>query len=530
MNRIEHIVEPNEDGERLDRIFSCIQPDISRARVQRSIRAGNALVDGNVVTMPDFRPRKGQALCLDLQESTNRLKPETGEICIVYQDKDLLVCNKAAGLTVHPCPSCTEKTLVQRLLNHFPQMLHLDGERPGIVHRLDKDTSGLMVVALSEAARLALSNAFASREVEKEYLALVEGLAPEKGECCAPVGRHTSRKTQMAVVPETRGGKKAQTRWKRLWHTPDGSASLLSVRILTGRTHQIRVHMAHLGHPLLGDATYAPSSVRAKAPRQMLHAWRLRFVHPLTGEQLDFTIPPPDDFPKTILGISYKMQRIVITGNPGSGKSALREFMAKRQIPVFSADEDVAALYASGGEASAWLAEMRGGAALAPDGSVDKNALMKIMKSDGMLRSELECVVHGLVRRDLELFFENQEASGAVMAVAEVPLYFECGWDKSLTPPPVSIGVACPRETRWQRLAEHRKWNNKKMAVLESWQWPEERKLGACNLCVDNSGSRTEFEEQAQNLLKLLASRRSEAADALLKHLEKLWKNPPPLI
>lgn len=530
MKRMEHAVAPEEDGKRLDRILSRAQSEISRAKVQQCIRQGKALVDGVPVNSPDFRPRAGQTLCLELKDSVSGLAPEAGELCIVHQDANLLVCDKAAGLTVHPCPSCPGKTLVQRLLGRFPQLAQLDGERPGIVHRLDKDTSGLMAVALSEQARLALSQAFARREVHKEYLALVDGLAPEQGECCEALGRHPSRKTQMAIVPESRGGKPALTRWKRLWHAADGSASLLSVRIFTGRTHQIRVHMAHLGHPLLGDAVYAPFSVRRRAPRQMLHARRLRFAHPMSGEMLDFTAPPPDDFPETILGLARRMQRLVITGNPGGGKSALREFMADRQIPVFSADEDVAALYACSGEASSWLAAMRGDAVLAPDGSVDKKALMQLLTGDALFRAELERVVHGLVRRDLELFFEGAESNGATLAAAEVPLYFECGWDKILTPKPLSIGVACPCETRWRRMAKNRHWDEAKMATLESWQLPEKRKLNACDLCVDNGGPPDALKAQAQDLLETLAQRRLEAEGALRKQLEKLWKSEPPAV
>ncbi|WP_308620998.1 dephospho-CoA kinase [uncultured Desulfovibrio sp.] len=533
MKRLEHAVVPDEDGERLDRILRQALPELSRGAVQRAIRQGCALVDGTAVSAPDFRPRAGQTVCLDLPETESRLVPEAGELCIVHQDRDLIVCRKPAGLTVHPCPSCPEHTLVQRLLGRFPQLARLEGERPGIVHRLDKDTSGLMVVALSEAARLALSDAFARREVHKEYLALVDGLAPEQGECREPLGRHPRLKTRMAVVPAAKGGKTAHTRWRRLWHAPDGGASLLAVRILTGRTHQIRVHFAHMGHPLLGDGVYAPSAVRARAPRQMLHAWRLMFPHPRSGELLEFSAPPPEDFPETILRICRRMERIVITGNPGSGKSALREAMAALHLPTFSADADVAALYAREGEAAAWLRALKGGELLTRDGAVDRQALMEALRNDASFRAELERVVHGLVRRDLENFWETEERSGAPAAVAEVPLYFECGWETAFVPRPVTIGVACPRETRWQRMAAHRHWDEARMAALDAWQWPEARKLGACDLCVDNTGPREALAARAREALNTLAERRRAKEAALRSRLETLWnanavRIPPP--
>ena len=526
MNRLEHAVTPGEDGQRLDRILARALPGLSRGAVQRALRDGNARVDGTPVTQADYRPRAGQVLALDLPETENRLAPEAGELDIVHEDRDFIVCRKAAGLTVHPCPSCPEHTLVQRLLGRFPQLARLEGERPGIVHRLDKDTSGLMVVALSEPARLTLSEAFARREVRKEYLALVDGMAPLEGESREPLGRHPTLKTRMAVVSESKGGKPAHTRWRRLWHAPDKSASLLAVRIFTGRTHQIRVHLAHAGHPLLGDAVYAPAGVRARAPRQMLHAWHLGFRHPASGEPLSFTAPPPDDFLEALLGTCRRMERVVITGNPGSGKSALREAMAALGHPAFSADADVAALYARGGEATAWLGAIKGPGLLTPGGEVDKAALMRALEEEPGLRAELERVVHALVRRDLARFWETAEAAGAPLAVAEVPLFFECGWEAAFTPRPVTIGVACPREVRWRRMAAHRHWDEAKMATLESWQWPEARKLAACDMVVKNTGTREALAQEAQEALAALTARRREAEADLRRYLENLWRAP----
>ena len=251
----------------------------------------HGMVDGLPVSRPDAKTRPGQRVLLELPPTENALSPEEGHLELLWQDESLVVCNKPAGLTVHPCPSCPEHTLVQRLLGRFPQLGRLEGLRPGIVHRLDKDTSGLLLVALTEPARLALSAAFARREVRKEYLVLVSGLPPEQGECREPLGRHPTAKIKMAVLPETRGGKPAHTTWKRLWNTPDQRVSLLAVRIHTGRTHQIRVHLAHLGHPLVGDFLYG----REEPPRCLLHACGLRCLSPETGQELRLFSPPPED-------------------------------------------------------------------------------------------------------------------------------------------------------------------------------------------------------------------------------------------
>ena len=296
MNRIELLITADTAGRRLDRVLRDAAPGLSRAALQKAVLAGRCLVDDLPVSRPDAKTRPGQRVLLELLPTENALSPEEGHLELLWQDESMVVCNKPAGLTVHPCPSCPEHTLVQRLLGRFPQLGRLEGLRPGIVHRLDKDTSGLLLVALTEPARLALSAAFARREVHKEYLALVSGLPPEQGECREPLGRHPTAKIKMAVLPETRGGKPAHTTWKRLWNTPDQRVSLLAVRIHTGRTHQIRVHMASIGHPLLGDAVYGPAKCPYKLTGQTLHAGVLGIVHPRTGEYMEFTAPLPEYF------------------------------------------------------------------------------------------------------------------------------------------------------------------------------------------------------------------------------------------
>ena len=205
-------------------------------------------IDGLPVSTASLKLKAGQEVRLDLPDTANELRAEDEAVDILWQDEHLLLCNKPAGLTVHPCPSCPENTLVQRLLHHFPRLREQEGLRPGVVHRLDKDTSGLLLVALDEPTRLRMSEAFARREVHKEYLALVQGVPPQTGTCREPLGRHPTAKVKMAVVPENRGGKAAHSDWRVLWSSPRKDFSLVAVRIHTGRTHQIRVHMAHVGY------------------------------------------------------------------------------------------------------------------------------------------------------------------------------------------------------------------------------------------------------------------------------------------
>ena len=251
-------------GQRLDKALCGLLPDLSRAAVQRAITAGTCRIDGLPVSTASLKLKAGQEVRLDLPDTANELRAEDEAVDILWQDEHLLLCNKPAGLTVHPCPSCPENTLVQRLLHHFPRLREQEGLRPGVVHRLDKDTSGLLLVALDEPTRLRMSEAFARREVHKEYLALVQGVPPQTGTCREPLGRHPTAKVKMAVVPENRGGKAAHSDWRVLWSSPRKDFSLVAVRIHTGRTHQIRVHMASLGHPILGDTVYGHNTVHVE--------------------------------------------------------------------------------------------------------------------------------------------------------------------------------------------------------------------------------------------------------------------------
>jgi len=304
------VAPPEAAGARADRFLADALEGLSRSRVKALIEAGHASRDDRPLTDPAEAVRAGARYSLAIPTPTPAIPaPEAIPLTILFEDRDLIVLDKPAGLVVHPAPGNRAGTLVNAVLAHAGEELSgIGGEaRPGIVHRLDKDTSGVMVVAKTERAHTALSAAFASRDLERDYLALVWGLpAGTAGEVEAPIGRHPADRKRMAVV--ARGGKPALTRWhlERAW---GAAASLLRCRLGTGRTHQIRVHLAHVGHPVVGDPVYlrrTPAAARLLAeparaallafPRQALHAESLGFRHPVTGQALAFRAAAPADF------------------------------------------------------------------------------------------------------------------------------------------------------------------------------------------------------------------------------------------
>ena len=283
---------------RLDAWLAAAHPALSRSRWKQLIEAGHVLLNGVAVRKSNTALSSGAELRCDLPEPEPvGLVAVDIPLAILYEDADLIVLNKSAGLVVHPAPGHAADTLVNALLHHCSDLQGIGGElRPGIVHRLDKDTSGVLVVAKNEAAVAALVAQFSSHSVRKEYLALVWGaLKKPSGTVELPVGRHPVHRQKMAV---TEKGRAAVTHYETLAAGP--LASLLRVRIETGRTHQIRVHLAHLGHPVVGDSTYGrarqglPDTL--SIPRQMLHAHVLEIAHPRDGRPLVFTAPPPPDF------------------------------------------------------------------------------------------------------------------------------------------------------------------------------------------------------------------------------------------
>ncbi len=300
------IVEQTLMSARLDKFLSEKLPAHSRGEFQRLIEAGVILINGRPAKIT-HHPRAGESIEIHWPETQPaEALPEEIPLHVLFEDADLLVLNKPPGLVVHPAAGHATGTLVNALLHHCAGQLSGIGgvARPGIVHRLDKDTSGCLVVAKNDAAHLALSAQFAARKVEKVYHAIVCGkLAKNEGAINASIARHAVQRKKMSVV--TRGGREALTTYRLL--EPLAGAMLVEARIHTGRTHQIRVHFQHLGHPLVGDVTYGPrpnqrlaEAVHCKASRQMLHARRLVFVHPRTTKPIAVEALWPEDFKETL--------------------------------------------------------------------------------------------------------------------------------------------------------------------------------------------------------------------------------------
>jgi 23S rRNA pseudouridine1911/1915/1917 synthase len=300
----------DDSGRRLDQLLAAALPDLSRSRLKALILEGRVSCAGAVISEPSRRVKPGERFDVAVPPATPAV-PAAQEIPleILHEDAQLVVIVKPAGLTVHPAPGNPDKTLVNALIAHCGASLSGIGgvARPGIVHRLDKDTSGVMVVAKTDAAHQSLTAQFQGRTIERAYLALVWGVPrPASGRIEGAIGRSTRDRKKMAVV--SRGGKAAATRYRTL-RTFGRAASLIECRLETGRTHQIRVHMTHLGHPLVGDPAYGRARHRA-APelpaaarnmldgfrRQALHAAVLGFEHPESGRRLRFEAPISADF------------------------------------------------------------------------------------------------------------------------------------------------------------------------------------------------------------------------------------------
>lgn len=293
------LVEPEHDGLRLDNFLTALLPDLSRSQIQRLIKDGH--LRGPGAAKASSAVRTGQAFELDLPAPT-QASPEAEDLPlrIIYQDPDVVVLDKPAGMVVHPAAGHHGGTLVNALLHHVKDLSGIGGElRPGIVHRLDRGTSGVMVVAKHDRAHQELSRQFRDREVDKEYVALVWGTVHAGRRIDAAIGRDPSQRQKMST--RSRRARSAVTR-VTFSHHFDG-VSLLKVAIATGRTHQIRVHLSAIGHPIVGDATYGgihrrtAANLRAvlRLERPFLHAARLAFTHPGDGRRVEFDSPLPID-------------------------------------------------------------------------------------------------------------------------------------------------------------------------------------------------------------------------------------------
>jgi 23S rRNA pseudouridine1911/1915/1917 synthase len=296
----EHFLCPEGPVDRADKVLALAFPETSRSQIKRAIEAGKIRREDGSPLDPKSKLAAGESLMVDLTPAQKQIHPPVPiPLSILFEDEELIVIDKASGMVVHPGGGTGEDTLVHALLHHCQGSLCSIGapDRPGIVHRLDKETSGVMVVAKTEKAYHSLVAQFSERTIGKVYHALVAGHPyPNQGEVSLPIGRHPKVRVKMAVVEK--GGKPAHTEWKTLSLYGEKFA-LIECRIRTGRTHQIRVHFSCLNHPLAGDSTYGYKASKNEGyffPRVMLHARSLSFLHPQSGEELSFSTPIPDDF------------------------------------------------------------------------------------------------------------------------------------------------------------------------------------------------------------------------------------------
>ncbi|MBD1843617.1 RluA family pseudouridine synthase [Cyanobacteria bacterium FACHB-63] len=296
-----------ESGERIDRYLADQLPDLSRSRIQKLIELGHVQVNGELCKSKKAEVEEGDLIQIELPEAQPlELKVEAIPLDILYEDHSLIIVNKPAGMVVHPSAGHESGTLVNALLSHCETLPGINGiQRPGIVHRLDKDTTGAIVAAKTEQAFHHLQEQFRTKTARRDYYAIVHGSPKqESGTIDQPIGRHPVDRQKQAIVPEEKGGRRAITHWQikeRL-----GNYTLLQFELETGRTHQIRVHSAFIGHPVVGDPVYSSGrSIGVNLPGQALHAWRLRLIHPVTEEWIEAIAPVPAYF-TTLLEVLKK--------------------------------------------------------------------------------------------------------------------------------------------------------------------------------------------------------------------------------
>jgi 23S rRNA pseudouridine1911/1915/1917 synthase len=296
------ILTATHGGDRLDRWLAEQLPDLSRSRLQKLIEDGQVQINHQSCTDKKQKVTLGDRLTLTIPEPEPlNLQPEAIPLDILYEDGELIILNKPAGLVVHPAPGHATGTLVHALLYHCSDLAGIGGiHRPGIVHRLDKDTSGAIAIAKTDLAHQHLQAQLKAKTARRDYWAVVHGApSAEKGTINLPIGRHLGDRKKMAVIPLEKGGREAVTHWQVLERL--GNYSWLEFRLETGRTHQIRVHSSHIGHPILGDPIYSSAkSIGIKLTGQVLHAYRLTLIHPTTGETIEAIAPPPPEFEKLL--------------------------------------------------------------------------------------------------------------------------------------------------------------------------------------------------------------------------------------
>ena len=299
---VTYTIEEQQAGERIDKAVSSLQTEWSRTQIGNWVSEGVLTVNGEVVK-PKYKVKTGDVIEITVPEVEElEIVAEDLNLEIIYEDADVLVVNKPRGMVVHPAPGHTTGTLVNGLMHHCTDLSGINGVmRPGIVHRIDKDTSGLLMVAKNDVAHESLVNQLVAKTVTRKYTALVHGhIAHDKGTIDAPIGRDTKDRQKQAVVDS---GKHAVTHFQVIERS--GDYTLVECRLETGRTHQIRVHMNYIGFPLVGDPKYGPRKT-IDFGGQVLHAGVLGFIHPVTGEYLEFSAPLPEDFEQLLATLRDK--------------------------------------------------------------------------------------------------------------------------------------------------------------------------------------------------------------------------------
>jgi 23S rRNA pseudouridine1911/1915/1917 synthase len=291
-----------DSGERIDRYLADELPELSRSRIQTLIEQGCIQLNQKPCASKKIAIKEGDYITINIPEAEPlQLQAENIPLNVLYEDEQLIILNKPAGLVVHPAPGHPNGTLVNALLTHCPNLPGIGGvQRPGIVHRLDKDTTGAIVVAKTEQAHQHLQAQLKAKTARREYFGIVYGVPKtESGTINLPIGRNPSDRKKMAVVPLEKGGREAITHWQV--HERLGNYTLVLFQLETGRTHQIRIHSAQIGHPIVGDPLYsAARSIGVNLSGQVLHAWKLKLQHPITEESVEAIAPLPEQFVKLL--------------------------------------------------------------------------------------------------------------------------------------------------------------------------------------------------------------------------------------
>ncbi|CAO0821002.1 23S rRNA pseudouridine1911/1915/1917 synthase [Desulfarculales bacterium] len=540
-------VPPEAQGQRLDQtLCQLLGAEFSRTQVQRLIKDGRVGGQGRGLEA-SLKLKGGEELSVELlAPEPLELKPEAMALWVLHEDQHIIVVNKAPRLVVHPAPGHLGGTLVHGLLHHCGDLAGVGGKlRPGIVHRLDQDTSGALVAAKHDQAHRTLAGAFAAGHVRKEYLALVWGQPPETGRVQTGIGRHPGDRKRMSSQGSQT--KAARSWWKVVHRFPSVGVSLLRVRIATGRTHQIRVHLSEAGFPVLGDRLYGGRRGRNKlsgaagaalkaAGRQMLHAVSLSLDHPVTGQRLEITAPLPADFRAVLSSLLVLEEaggkavelfqsrvlprfsprgsgdeasragkggaarrpvfKVGLTGGIATGKSTVARMFV--ELGAHLVDTDLLARQAvePGSRALAEITAAFGADILDAGGGLDRQALRDLVFVDGQARARLNAIVHPRVAELLEAQLRRLvtlDIGGVVLI--DVPLLFETNWQGRYA---AVVLVYAPASVQVQRLMSRDHVGDREAQTALNVQMDIEEKRRLAQFVVDNSGGLEETLKQVK--------------------------------